>query len=88
MSDENPTTNRKQRQGKVVSEKGNKTIVVRVQRRQRHPLYKKVVTKYKKFHTHDPDNTAHVGDQVRIQECRPVSKLKSWELVEVISQQP
>jgi len=47
-----------------------------------------VVTKYKKFHTHDPDNTAHVGDQVRIQECRPVSKLKSWELVEVITRQP
>jgi small subunit ribosomal protein S17 len=88
MSDENLTTNRKQRQGKVVSDKGDKTIVVRVQRRQRHPLYKKVMTKYKKFHTHDPDNTAHVGDQVRIQECRPVSKLKSWELVEVITRQP
>ena len=71
-----------------MSDKGDKTIVVRVQRRQRHPLYKKVVTKYKKFHTHDPDNTAQVGEQVRIQECRPVSKLKSWELVEVISQQP
>ncbi len=85
MSDEQPVTIRKQRQGKVVSDKGDKTIVVRVQRRQRHPLYKKVVTKYKKFHAHDPDNTAHVGDQVCIQECRPVSKLKRWELVEVIS---
>ncbi len=85
MSDEQPATIRKQRQGKVVSDKGDKTIVVRVQRRQRHPLYKKVVTKYKKFHAHDPDNTAHVGDQVCIQECRPVSKLKRWELVEVIS---
>ena len=51
----------------------------------RHPLYKKVVSHYKKFYAHDPENTAKVGDEVRIQECKPVSKLKRWELVEVVS---
>jgi len=76
--------NRKERQGEVVSDRGDKTIVVRVQRRIRHPLYKKVVTKYKKFHAHDPENTAKMGDQVRIRECRPISKLKRWELVAVV----
>jgi len=76
---------RKQRQGKVVSNKADKTIVVRVQRRIRHPLYKKVITQYKKFHAHDPENQAEIGSEVRIQECRPISKLKRWELVEVVS---
>ena len=75
---------RKQRRGQVVSDKGDKTIVVRVKRRIRHPLYKKVVTRYKKFYAHDPENTAKAGDEVRIQECRPISKLKRWELVEVV----
>ena len=69
----------------MVSDKGNKTIVVKVKRRVRHPLYKKVVSHYKKFYAHDPENTAKVGDEVRIQECKPVSKLKRWELVEVVS---
>ena len=85
MSQTEPAKHRKQRQGKVVSDKGDQTIVVRVQRRIRHPLYKKVVTKYKKFYAHDPENTAKVGAVVRIQECRPISKLKRWELVEVVS---
>ena len=85
MSDSQPEKHRKQRQGKVVSDKGDQTIVVRVQRRIRHPLYKKVITKYKKFYAHDPGNTAKLGDAVRIQECRPISKLKRWELVEVVS---
>ena len=77
--------NRKERQGEVVSDRGDKTIVVRVQRRIRHSLYKKVITKYNKFHAHDPENTAKMGDQVRIRECRPISKLKRWELVEVMN---
>ena len=76
---------RKQRQGEVVSDKGNKTIVVQVKRRARHPLYKKVISHYKKFYAHDPENAAKVGDEVCIQECKPVSKLKRWELVEVVS---
>ena len=76
---------RKQRRGSVVSDKGNKTIVVQVKRRARHPLYKKVISHYKKFYAHDPENIAKLGDEVRIQECKPVSKLKRWELVEVVS---
>ena len=75
---------RKQRRGSVVSDKGNKTIVVKVKRRVRHPLYKKVITRCKKFYVHDEQNAAKAGDAVRIQECRPLSKLKRWELVEVV----
>tara|TARA_Y100000588_G_scaffold66035_1_gene66216 strand:- start:1107 stop:1364 length:258 start_codon:yes stop_codon:yes gene_type:complete len=75
---------RKQRKGKVVSDKADKTIVVKVERRIRHPLYKKVVTRVKKFYAHDEQNIAKVGDAVRIQECRPLSKIKRWELVEVV----
>ena len=75
---------RKQRQGEVVSNKADKTIVVKVKRRVRHPLYKKVVTRWKKFYAHDEKNSAKIGDAVRIQECRPLSKLKRWELVEVV----
>tara|TARA_Y100000588_G_C14209064_1_gene905908 strand:- start:308 stop:565 length:258 start_codon:yes stop_codon:yes gene_type:complete len=75
---------RKQRQGEVVSDKADKTIVVKVERRIRHPLYKKVVTRFKKFYAHDEQNIAKVGDAVRIQECRPLSKNKRWELVEVV----
>ena len=75
---------RKQRLGEVVSNNADKTIVVRVKRRLRHPLYKKVVTRYKKFYAHDEQNAEKVGDAVRIQECRPLSKLKRWELVEVV----
>jgi small subunit ribosomal protein S17 len=75
---------RKQRQGEVVSNKSDKTIVVKVKHRIRHPLYKKVVTRYKKFYAHDEQNAAKIGDAVRIQECRPLSKLKRWELIEVV----
>ena len=75
---------RKQRLGEVVSNNADKTIVVRVKRRLRHPLYKKVVTRSKKVYAHDEQNAAKDGDAVRIQECRPLSKLKRWELVEVV----
>ena len=75
---------RKERQGEVVSDKMDKTIVVRVERRFRHPQFKKVVTSYKKFYAHDEKREAKVGDQVRIQETRPLSRTKSWRLVEVL----
>ncbi|MFZ5608390.1 MAG: 30S ribosomal protein S17 [Pseudomonadota bacterium] len=72
-------------QGTVVSDKTDKTVVVEVERRIMHPLYKKVVRRSKKFHAHDEGNAFHVGDVVRIEECRPVSKLKSWRVVEKVS---
>jgi len=68
-------------QGVVVSDKGDKTVVVQVERRFMHPLYKKIVRKTKRYHAHDPDNRHKVGDKVRIQECRPISKLKSWRVL-------
>ena len=75
---------RKERLGEVVSDKMDKTIVVRVERRFRHPQFKKVVTAYAKFYAHDEKNDAKVGDRVRIQETRPLSKTKCWRLVEVV----
>jgi small subunit ribosomal protein S17 len=76
--------NRKERVGEVVSNKMTKTIVVRVQRRFPHPQFKKIVTAYKKFYAHDEKAEAKIGDTVRIQETRPMSKLKRWQLVEVV----
>src|SRR5687767_7708181 len=76
--------NRKEREGEVISNKMAKTIVVRVERRFPHPRFKKVVTGYTKFYAHDEKNEAGVGDRVRIQETRPISKTKRWRLVEVI----
>ena len=78
------TGKRKQRVGEVVSNKMTKTIVVRVERRFPHPQYKKIVTAYKKFYAHDEKAEAKVGDTVRIEETRPMSKLKRWKLVEVV----
>ena len=75
---------RKQRTGEVISDKMNKTIVVRVERRFQHPQFKKVVTSYKKFYAHDEKNEAKVGDVVLIAETRPLSKTKSWRLVQVV----
>ncbi len=65
-------------QGEVVSDKTDKTVVVKVERRFTHPLYKKVVRRSKKYHAHDENNTFKVGDTVRIEECPPISKLKRW----------
>ena len=79
---------RKERVGEVVSDKMDKTIVVRVKRRFRHPRFKKVVTAYSKFYAHDEKNEAKVGDRVRIQETRPLSKTKSWRLVEIVERNP
>ena len=68
-------------QGVVVSDKNDKTVVVRVDRRFTHPLYKKTVRRSKKYHAHDEANSAKIGDKVRIQECVPISKNKRWALV-------
>ena len=81
---ETKRANRKERVGEVVSNKMTKTIVVRVERRFPHPRYKKIVTAFKKFYAHDEKNEAKVGDRVRIEETRPLSKLKCWRLVEVV----
>jgi small subunit ribosomal protein S17 len=70
--------------GEVVSTKMTKTIVVEVSRRVPHPLYKRIIGKRKKFYAHDEQSTAKLGDVVRIVECRPLSKLKRWQLAEVI----
>lgn len=67
--------------GVVVSDKASKTVVVKVERRYKHPIYSKFVTGSKKYHAHDEKETAKVGDVVTIIESRPYSKLKKWELV-------
>ena len=85
MSDNSTTRGqRKERLGEVISNKMAKTITVRVQRRFQHPRYKKVVTSYKKLYAHDEKNEATVGDRVRIEETRPLSKTKRWRLIEVV----
>ncbi len=76
--------NRKERVGEVISNKMTKTIVVRVERRFPHPQFKKVITAFSKFYAHDEKSEAKVGDRVRIQESRPLSKMKRWRLVEVV----
>ena len=76
---------RKEREGEVISNKMAKTLVVRVERRFPHPKYKKVVTGFTKFYAHDEKSEARVGDRVRIVETRPLSKLKRWRLVAVVS---
>ncbi|WP_142848545.1 30S ribosomal protein S17 [Telmatospirillum sp. J64-1] len=65
-------------QGVVVSDKMDKTVVVRVERRVMHPLYKKFIRRSKKYHAHDENNSFKAGDWVRIEECRPISKNKNW----------
>jgi len=75
---------RKERLGKVIAAKMAKTIVVQVQRRFPHPVYKKVVTAYSKFYAHDEKSEAKVGDLVLIRETRPLSKLKRWRLTQVV----
>jgi len=75
---------RKERIGVVVSNKMDKSIVIAVKRKVKHPVYGKFVNKTNKFHAHDEENTCNIGDTVRIMETRPLSKNKSWRLVEVI----
>lgn len=89
MSEQTETTKkpglRKTRVGVVTSTKMDKTIVVEYVARVPHPKFKKIVKKSKKFYAHDENSTAKVGDKVRIVETRPISKLKCWELVEVLT---
>jgi small subunit ribosomal protein S17 len=70
--------------GTVVSNKMQKTIVVEVTRKKAHPMYKRVISIRKKFYAHDEKNEAHPGDTVRIEESRPLSKLKRWQLKEIV----
>jgi len=75
---------RKEKIGVVVGDKMEKSIVVAVKRKVKHPIYGKFVNKTTKFHAHDEENTCNVGDTVRIMETRPLSKTKCWRLVEII----
>jgi small subunit ribosomal protein S17 len=81
---ETTSSNKNEKLGTVVSSKMAKTIVIEVTRRVPHPLYKRIVQKRKRFYAHDEKGEAQVGDIVRIIECRPLSKLKRWELKEVV----
>ena len=78
------TKNARSATGRVVSNKMNKTITVQVDRRIRHPLYGKIVTRHTKLHAHDESNECQEGDLVQIEECRPLSKSKAWRLVKVL----
>jgi small subunit ribosomal protein S17 len=75
---------RKERIGEVVSNKMNKSVIVAVKTKMKHPMYGKFVNKTSKFYAHDEENTCGVGDTVRIMETRPLSKTKKWRLVEII----
>ena len=72
-------------QGTVVSDKPDKTVIVLVERRFRHPLIGKIIRRSKKFHAHDEANSMKAGDIIRIEECRPMSKLKTWRVVDKVS---
>ena len=79
------TAVRKSRVGTVVSDKMQKTIVVEVERRVPHPVFKKIIRLTSKFYAHDEDGKAKIGDKVRIEETRPLSRLKRWKLIEVLA---
>src|SRR5271154_4024277 len=79
-----PESRRTEKIGSVVSTKMQKTIVVQVEMRKTHPKYKRVIKINKKFYAHDEQNSARVGDVVRIRETRPLSKLKRWQLEEIV----
>ena len=81
---ENRTTLRKERVGLVVSDKMDKTVVVAVIEKSKHPLYKKIVKNTYKLKAHDENNECHIGDTVKVMETRPLSKDKRWRLVEII----
>ena len=83
---ESAAVNRKTRVGTVISEKMEQTLVVAIGRTKRHPLYRKVISRTKKYHVHDAEGRGTLGDLVRIEECRPISKTKRWRLVEVLTE--
>ncbi|MEC6799300.1 30S ribosomal protein S17 [Photobacterium aquimaris] len=70
--------------GRVVSDKGDKSIVVAIERKVKHPIYGKYITRTTKLHAHDENNECGLGDMVEVRECRPMSKTKSWTLVRVV----
>ena len=84
MAETKAAGRRKELIGSVVSNRMNKTIVVQVIRKRAHPLYIRVISKAKKFYAHDEKNEAHIGDVVKLEETRPMSKLKRWKLKEII----
>ena len=84
MTETNIRSNRKTREGLVVSSKMNKTIVIALVERVRHPKYDKFITRTKKLYAHDEANDAKIGDKVRVVETRPLSKLKRWRVVEIL----
>ena len=79
------TSNRKVREGVVVSTKMQKTVTVKVERTIRHPIYSKVVTRAKKYYAHNENPDIQVGQKVRIVETRPISKMKRWRVIEVLA---
>ena len=79
-----PQGRRKEVVGEVVANRMQKTIVVQVTRKKSHPFYGRVIARNKKFYAHDETNQAHVGDSVRLEETRPLSKLKRWKLKDII----
>ena len=84
MADTTVRNNRKIREGLVVSNKMNKTVVIAIVERVRHPKYDKFITRTKKLYAHDETNDAKIGDRVRVMETRPMSKQKRWRLIEVL----
>ena len=70
--------------GTVVSDKTDKTVVVKVERRVKHPMYGKIIRRSKKYHAHDEDNAIKAGETVRIEETKPISKLKTWKVLEKV----
>lgn len=70
--------------GTVVSDKGEKTVVVKVERKVKHPLYGKIIRRSKKYHAHDEDNSFKAGETVRIEETKPISKLKTWKVLDKV----
>jgi small subunit ribosomal protein S17 len=84
MAEQSSVTRKNEKVGQVVSNKMAKTIVVEVTRRVRHPVYKRIITKRKKFYAHDEKSQANIGDTVRIIECRPMSRLKRWTLGDIV----
>ena len=78
------TKTERTKSGVVTSDKMNQTVTVMIERKIKHPLYKKYIKKSTKIHAHDPDNKCQQGDLVKIAECRPISKTKSWKVVEIV----
>ena len=83
-TEQQSTVRRTQKVGRVVSDKMDKTIVVAVDYLKPHPLYRKIIRKTSKFHAHDEENSCKVGDLVRIEETRPLSRTKRWKVIEIV----